>query len=304
MITRMSGAAASRHRGFRISRRIFGNCFTTAAKPMIDSSSIGNSEVSPSRAMDGRRRPRTARRRRAAGAAPSSGWRRAGRRIPPSRSGNIFVRMIVARAASRGQPRDEQAGFASAASIMACGSATIVLPAMTAMPASPAPRAPSMVRGPIVGRSKRKSWPLFGAFTSTPRPRLGANAALLAQPRHARQQAIGALDVLDRRPHGRRSRPRPGRCRTDRARAAPRAPRDIGSRILVGAAREASLGHQQIGRDILDAHHSEAVLLEDAADPGQQMIVAAAERSQTPDHAQACPSRAGSPTAPAAPACR
>ena len=43
-------------------------------------------------------------------------------------------------------------------------------------------------------------------------------------------------------------------------------------------AGDASLGHQQIGRDILDADHAKAVLLEDAADARQQMIVAAAKR--------------------------
>src|SRR5439155_27269397 len=60
----------------------------------------------------------------------------------------------------------------SAASIMACESAAIVWPAITAMPASPARAAPSMVLAPTAGRSKRKSCPLFGAFTSTPRPDL------------------------------------------------------------------------------------------------------------------------------------
>ena len=34
-----------------ISRRIFGNCTTTAASPMIDNSSIGNREVIPSAAI-------------------------------------------------------------------------------------------------------------------------------------------------------------------------------------------------------------------------------------------------------------
>src|SRR5690606_28249242 len=43
----------------------------------------------------------------------------------------------------------------SAASISACGSATMVPPAMTAMPFRPACVAPSTVRGPIEGRSKR-----------------------------------------------------------------------------------------------------------------------------------------------------
>src|SRR5580700_3011026 len=61
---------------------------------------------------------------------------------------------------------------ASAFSIIACGSTTSVLPATIATPASFAAAAPSTVCGPIVGRSKRRSWPLFGAFTRTPRPAL------------------------------------------------------------------------------------------------------------------------------------
>src|SRR4029453_15943578 len=104
----------------------------------------------------------------------------------------------------------------SAASIMACESAASVWPAITAMPASPARAAPSMVLAPTAGRSKRKSWPVLGAFTSTPRPdlarmgpasrtratrataRFGPDAPAPPQPRHARQQPIGALNVLDR----------------------------------------------------------------------------------------------------------
>ena len=46
----------------------------------------------------------------------------------------------------------------------------MVLPAATARPASPARATFSMVRGPIEGRSKRRSWPGFGALTRTPTP--------------------------------------------------------------------------------------------------------------------------------------
>src|SRR3984885_9117117 len=68
----------------------------------------------------------------------------------------------------------------SAASIMACGSATTVLPAMTARPARPAAAAPLTVCDPTVGKSKRKSCPLLGAFTKTPRP-AGARMRLPAR---------------------------------------------------------------------------------------------------------------------------
>src|SRR6266481_7829151 len=75
---------------------------------------------------------------------------------------------------------------ASAASTTACGSTTIVLPATIAIPASCAAAAPSTVRGPMVGRSKRRSCPLLGAFTSTPR-------AILARMRpSARSRATRA----------------------------------------------------------------------------------------------------------------
>jgi hypothetical protein len=55
-------------------------------------------------------------------------------------------------------------------------------------------------------------------------------------------------------------------------------PGDIGSRALVRRhLRDASFGHQQIRRDVPDSHHAEAILFENPADPGQQMIVAAPE---------------------------
>src|SRR6185437_8182710 len=73
-------------------------------------------------------------------------------------------------------PRRRHAGtpvtkrpLASAASITASGSAIIVWPATIAIPASWAEAAPSTVRGPTVGRSNRRSCPLLGALTSTPR---------------------------------------------------------------------------------------------------------------------------------------
>jgi hypothetical protein len=47
--------------------------------------------------------------------------------------------------------------------------------------------------------------------------------------------------------------------------------------VSLGQAADAALGHQEVGRDILDADHAKAALLENAPDAGQQMIVAAAE---------------------------
>ena len=91
--------------------------------------------------------------------------------------------------------------------------------------------APSTVRGPTVGRSKRKSWPLFGAFTSTPRPAAGANAPC------SRSRATAPADrrcprCPRRRRHGRRSQPTA--CPISNglsARSTLSPPRDIGHRL-------------------------------------------------------------------------
>ena len=66
---------------------------------------------------------------------------------------------------------------------------------------------------------------------------------------------------------------------------------DVGGGLFIGRGPgDASLGHQQIGGDILDPDHAEAVLFEDAADAGQQMIVAAPERRPDPaEHANGGP---------------
>src|SRR5262249_33227981 len=58
----------------------------------------------------------------------------------------------------------------SADSIVSCACAIIVLPAVTASPARLASAASAIVRGPIEGRSKRRSCPGFGALTKTPAP--------------------------------------------------------------------------------------------------------------------------------------
>src|SRR5262245_6751298 len=62
--------------------------------------------------------------------------------------------------------------FRSASWTSRAGSATIVLPASTAMPARPARTTPSTVCGPIEGRSNRRSCAGFGAFTRIPLPDL------------------------------------------------------------------------------------------------------------------------------------
>ena len=78
------------------------------------------------------------------------------------------------------------------------GSAMTVLPATTAMPASPARATPSTVRGPIDGKSNRWSWPGFGAFTSTPTAGRSADAAVCTQLGNARQHLVRAFRRLHR----------------------------------------------------------------------------------------------------------
>ena len=159
------------------------------------------------------------------------------------------------------------------------------------MPASPALAAPSMVRGPIVGRSKRRSWPLLGAFTSTPRAAL-ARMRPSARSRATRASSPSVPSMSSTADHVAVDHHR-GLAdveRTERAQHLP-PPRDIGAGAGIRrSAGDAALGHQQIGRDVLDPDHAKAVLLEDAADAGQQMIVAAAKRAHDlAEHAQRAP---------------
>src|SRR3974390_2184366 len=77
------------------------------------------------------------------------------------------------------------------------GSAIIVEPATTAMPARRARATPSMVFGPIEGRSKRRSCPGFGAFTITPLPagaRTRPLGRIFAPPRKTLVCAFGRLN--------------------------------------------------------------------------------------------------------------
>src|SRR5450631_1799003 len=93
-----------------------------------------------------------------------------------------------------------------------------------------------------------------------------------------REKAVGALDVFDPdhmpvdHDHGLSDIKRPERAQH----LAPSG--DIRRRGLVRlGAGQTSLGHQQIGRDILQPHHPKSIPLENAADSGEQVIVAAAK---------------------------
>ena len=199
MMTRISGAAAMTASAVcRISRRIFGNCSTTAAKPMIDSSSIGNSEVSPSRAMARPPTPSNC-------TASPRRWRSTFIRPAPSRSpdSSVAIRNILRPTLAPGARRTHAATpvtnrpAASAAAIMACGSATMRVAGDDRDAGKPAPRArprPSRADGRQI---EAQILAALRRLHQHAAPGGGADAALLAQPRDPRQQAVGALDILD-----------------------------------------------------------------------------------------------------------
>ena len=76
-------------------------------------------------------------------------------------------------------------------------SRTRVTPLATATPRKPALAARTKVRGPIAGRSMRRSWPRFGILTRTPVPRRLLQAPGAPQSAHARKHAIGSFRPFD-----------------------------------------------------------------------------------------------------------
>ncbi len=154
----------------------------------------------------------------------------------------------------------------------------MVPPATTASPASPAAITPSMVRGPIDGRSKRRSWPGFGALTSTPVPAGERTRWLRRKFRHPLQHLVGALggfhrDHMTVRDHHRLADiERPDRAQHFEAQA------DIGHipfrwRDLP----ERAFRHQNFGRDLMRSQQTKAVIFQHPRHPGEQMIVATVE---------------------------
>ena len=154
----------------------------------------------------------------------------------------------------------------------------MVLPAMTAMPASPALATPSTVRGPTVGRSKRNP-----GRSSAPSPARRGRIWRGCGPPRAAAPPAPATRRCPRcprpRPRARRSRQRPDRYRMDQ-RASTSRPLAISAAAAGSGVARAMLpaGISISGRDIPDADHPEPILFENAADARQQMIVAAAKR--------------------------
>ena len=117
-------------------------------------------------------------------------------------------------------------------------------------------------------------WPWRSCITS------GANTTLGTKARNARQQTVGALNILHANhvplDHHDGLTNVEG---TERAQyVSPFG--DIGGRALIWRlSGEASLRHQQFRCDVLDSQHPETILLEEPANTRQQMIVTAAESS-------------------------
>ncbi len=151
----------------------------------------------------GRRRPRTARRRRAAGAAPSSS-------ALPSRSpdSSVAIRKIFRLGSRRlhhaGRPMTKRY-LASASAIIACGSAAMVLPAMTAMPARPA--AGDALDGARADRRQVEAQILAALRRLHQHAAAGgrADATLLAQAARRARAARRCPRCPRPPPHGRRS---------------------------------------------------------------------------------------------------
>ena len=198
MITRISAdASVTASAVCRMRRRIAGNRFAIAASPMIDSSSIGNSDDSPSLhhrpaadAVEPHRAAKAlAQHLHQAGAEPIAGFL--------GRDQEDVSRDV------RRCPRRRHAGrpvtkrpLASAASIMACGIGDHGVAGDDRNPgqlgrsgALDGPRSHGRQIEPQV-------LPALGRLDQHATRRRGANPAFGAQPRHPRQQPVGALDIL------------------------------------------------------------------------------------------------------------
>ena len=231
MVTRTSGRAATTASAAWCIRRIRWKYFgSTSARPITDSSCIGNRLSSPSACIAG---------------PPIAGEADTG--------SSVFSPAISAAAqpVARGSPaiRNTFHGSAQSASPAASPRASGLVAVQHharcrprwRCPAGPPPRPAATVSGPIAGMSTRRSWPGFGRLTSTPPcPVRGSGDEL--------QQRRGALDRLDpeaepagddrrladvERPERVKDRPAARRRRSGRC---PRARRRAGRRARSGPA--------------------------------------------------------------------
>src|SRR5262249_47987258 len=145
-------------------------------------------------------------------------------------------------------------------SISRSGSATIVLPATTAMPASPARTAPSTVCGPIDGKSNRRSCAGFGAFTKAPVPNRARRRPLPPHPRSRLEIGLGSFCRLDRQHMTARYHHRLSDIEVSCGAQVIETQRDVGA-VLLGGLRmtECAFRDQNIRRNLMSADKAETL---------------------------------------------
>ena len=128
------------------------------------------------------------------------------------------------------------------------------------------------------GRSKRRSWPGLGAFTSTPLPAGACRRPLRRNSRHPRQHLVGALRRLHRQHVPAADHHRLPDVERSGGAQIIEAERDIGA-VALGRLRagERARRRQDIGRHLMGAAQVEAALLDQPADAREQVVVAAAK---------------------------
>ena len=188
----------------------------------------------------------------------------AGRRLNGAAAAGGDAASVIDRARCR-RRRSTKIPARSAAAASRSGSATSVEPATTAMPPRPAAATASTVGGPIAGRSMRRSWPSFGAFTSTPVPTGELDTAGAAELGDPQQGLVGVLRALHRQhlvvghDHGLADVERADGVEQRQA------PRDIGAVLRARlAAAEQAQRDQELRRDLGRADQAKAEPLEHA----------------------------------------
>jgi len=149
------------------------------------------------------------------------------------------------------------------------------------MPASPARAAPSTVRGPIDGKSTRRSWPALGSLDQHAAHRGRCDPPVSAQLDDASEHEVGPFRRLDHQhapvgyDHGLTDVEWAGGGEQSKALC------NVGAIAVARAlAAERSFRHQDFRRNFVRPDDPEAVLFENRGDTGEQMIVTAAEDAQ------------------------